>query len=146
MLARISDFFNTLLDVEDEKVHTAISLEIACAVLLCEVMRADGEFAENEKSLLHKLMLAHFSLTAEEIEEITSQAMLFSEQATDFYQFTSKINSHYTIEERIEIVRLLWKMAYADGELSSIEEHTIRRIGDLLHLRHGEYIQTKPQF
>jgi uncharacterized tellurite resistance protein B-like protein len=36
-------------------------------------------------------------------------------------------------------------MAYADGELASIEEHVIRKIGDLLQLRHAEYIQTKPR-
>ncbi|MDG2392136.1 MAG: TerB family tellurite resistance protein, partial [Thalassotalea sp.] len=33
--------------------------------------------------------------------------------------------------------------AYADGVLDAIEEHIIRRIADLLHLRHGEYIQCK---
>ncbi len=38
---------------------------------------------------------------------------------------------------------MLWKVAYADGELASIEEHIIRKIADLLHLRHSEYIQTK---
>ena len=41
------------------------------------------------------------------------------------------------------MLELLWQGAYADGELSSIEEHIIRKIADLLHLRHSEYIQTK---
>ena len=38
---------------------------------------------------------------------------------------------------------LLWQVAYADGELANIEEHIIRKIADLLHLRHSEYIATK---
>ena len=38
---------------------------------------------------------------------------------------------------------MLWRVAYADGELASIEEHIIRKIADLLHLRHSEYIATK---
>ena len=66
-----------------------------------------------------------------------------SENANDFYQFTSKLNQHYSLDDRIKIVTLLWQVAYADGELASIEEHIIRKIADLLHLRHSEYIATK---
>ena len=50
---------------------------------------------------------------------------------------------YYSLDERIKIVTLLWKVAYADGELANIEEHIIRKIADLLHLRHSEYIATK---
>lgn len=41
------------------------------------------------------------------------------------------------------MVELLWQVALADGELANIEEHIIRKIADLLHLNHTEYIQTK---
>ena len=81
----------------------------------------------------------------EEVKQIIDQALIQSEQATDFYQYTSKINQHFSIDQRITIVKQLWKMAYADGELASIEEHIIRKIADLLHLRHNEYIETKPR-
>ena len=86
-----------------------------------------------------------FNLNEEEVKEVIDQALIQSEQATDFYQYTSKINQHFSIEQRITIVKHLWNMAYADGELASIEEHIIRKIADLLHLRHAEYIQTKPR-
>ena len=41
------------------------------------------------------------------------------------------------------MVKNLWLLALADGEVSAVEEHTIRRIADLLHLRQSEYIQAK---
>jgi uncharacterized tellurite resistance protein B-like protein len=69
--------------------------------------------------------------------------LLLRESATDFFQFTSKINENYSLEQRIKMLELLWQVAYADGELASIEEHIIRKIADLLHLRHSEFIQTK---
>jgi uncharacterized tellurite resistance protein B-like protein len=37
----------------------------------------------------------------------------------------------------------MWKVAYADGELDKHEENIIRRIADLLHIRHSEYIRCK---
>lgn len=149
MLTKISSFFqsladdladNTGLEISDE-----VTIELACAVMLCEVMRADGHFDQQEQAKLALLLVEQFHLNEQEVKQIIDQALIQSEQATDFYRYTSKINQHFSIEQRITIVKQLWKMAYADGELASIEEHVIRKIADLLHLRHSEYIQTKPR-
>jgi len=143
MLNRISDFFNTLLNTEDDTAECHLSIEIACAVLLCEVMRADNVFTESEQDELGNILVTQFNLTKQEVITILEQAFELSENANDFYQFTSRLNQHYSLDERIKIVTLLWQVAYADGELASIEEHIIRKISDLLHLRHSEYIATK---
>lgn len=143
MFNKLKEFF-TLLDGDKTTTNRGeISLEIACAVLLCEVMRADGVFTEQEQEKLKLLLNKQFSLSADEVLTILEQALILSENASDFYQFTSKINQYYSIEEKIKIVTLLWQVAYADGELANIEEHIIRKISDLLHLRHTEYIATK---
>lgn len=143
MLNKISEFFNTLLHTEDDKAECQLSIEIACAVLLCEVMRADSVFTEHEQDELTLILTQQFNLTGQEVETILEQAFELSENANDFYRFTSKLNQHYSLDERIKIVTLLWQVAFADGELASIEEHIIRKIADLLHLRHSEYIATK---
>ena len=143
MLNKISDFFNTILNIEGDGAECQLSIEIACAVLLCEVMRADHVFTENEQDELSIILTKQFNLSGQEVETILVQAFELSENATDFYQFTSKLNQHYSLDERIKIVTLLWQVAYADGELANIEEHIIRKIADLLHLRHSEYIATK---
>lgn len=143
MLNKINAFFNNLLDLDENKAQCQISIEIACAVLLCEVMRADSVFTEKEQDELSIILSKQFNLTEQEVKTILEQAFELSENASDFYQFTSKLNQHYSLDERIKIVTLLWQVAYADGELASIEEHIIRKIADLLHLRHSEYIATK---
>lgn len=143
MLNKINAFFNSLLDVNDNKNQNPISVEIACAVLLCEVMRADSIFTEQEQDKLSAIMAKQFTLTAQEVDTVLAQAFELSENANDFYQFTSKLNQHLSLNERIKIVNLLWQVAYADGELANIEQHIIRKIADLLHLRHSEYIATK---
>ncbi len=143
MLDKISNFFNTLLAQDDNEKNNELSVEIACAVLLCEVMRADSVFTETEQNQLTIILTEKFNLNTQEVNNILEQAFVLSENANDFYQFTSKLNQHYSLDERITIVTLLWQVAYADGELASIEEHIIRKIADLLHLRHSEYIATK---
>jgi uncharacterized tellurite resistance protein B-like protein len=149
MLTKISTFFQNLANDLNEntlqKNPDEVTIEVACAVLLCEVMRADGHFDQQEQAKLAVLLVEQFQLNEQEIKQIIDQALIQSEQATDFYRYTSKINKHFTLEQRITMVKQLWNMAYADGELASIEEHIIRKIADLLHLRHSEYIQTKPR-
>jgi len=149
MLTKINSFFqslaNDLTESSAEQNSEEVTIEVACAVLLCEVMRADGHFDQHEQAKLALLLVEQFNLNEDEVKQIIDQALIQSEQATDFYRYTSKINEHFTIEQRITVVKQLWNMAYADGELASIEEHVIRKIADLLHLRHGEYIQTKPR-
>ncbi|WP_281559690.1 TerB family tellurite resistance protein [Thalassomonas sp. RHCl1] len=143
MLTKITMFFQFLNDGAASENEQEISLEIACAVLLCEVMRADEHFDPQEQAHINKILMAQFQLTPAEVDEIIDQAIKLSEHATDFYQFTSKINRHYSLEQRINMVCLLWQLAYADGELAAIEEHIIRKISDLLYLNHQEYIQAK---
>lgn len=142
MLSKISAFFQSLAETENSQ-ENEISLEIACSVLLCEVMLADGQLDDTEKAKLNDIISSQFQLTDIEVAEIIQHALLLCENATDFYQFTSKINESYSLEQRIKMLELLWQVAYADGDLASIEEHIIRKIADLLHLRHSEYIQTK---
>ena len=142
MLSKINVFFQSLGEESNQQV-SEISLEIACSVLLCEVMLADGQLDASEQNKLSTILSKKFQLSNEEVKDIIQRSLTICENATDFYQFTSKINDNYSTEQRIAMLELLWKVAYADGELASIEEHIIRKIADLLHLRHSEYIQTK---
>lgn len=142
MLSKLSLFFKSLT-INSEQQQDPLSLELACAVLLSEVMRADGQLSTNEQEKLTSIMQDEFTLSTAEISEILAKAIELSENATDFYQFTKTLNQHYNLEQKMQIVSLLWQVAYADGELASIEQHIIRKIADLLHLNHSEYIQVK---
>lgn len=143
MIDKITDFFKQLNTPFQQDNSAAPSLEIACTVLLYEVMKADGALQESERLSLKNIISKHFNLKAAEINDIVKEAVRLSEDATDFYQFTTKINEHYPVEQKMKMLSYLWQLAYADGELASIEEHIIRKISDLLGLRHSEYIQTK---
>jgi len=142
MLAKITAFFQSLAEPENLE-KNVLSVEMACTVLLCEVMRADGHLDESEQNLLTSMIAKQFTLPTDEVTALIKQAITLSENAIDFHQFTSKINHHYSPQEKTHIVTLLWQLAMADGDVASIEEHIIRRIADLLHLSHAEYIRAK---
>ncbi|WP_286234711.1 TerB family tellurite resistance protein [Thalassotalea sediminis] len=143
MIDKISAFLTSLKQGSEESIEESITIELACTVLLCEVMRADGLINNQERQHLSQLVSQKFLCNSNTADALIEEAIELCEQANDFHRFTSIVNRHYQPEEKIKIIALLWQLALADDHLAAIEEHTIRRIADLLHLRHSEYITAK---
>ena len=68
---------------------------------------------------------------------------LEADQAVDHFQFVRLVNEHYDYADKVELVELMWQLAYADEQLDALEEHRIRKLADLLFVRHSDFIRTK---
>ena len=75
--------------------------------------------------------------------EIIDLARKEHADSIDYFQFTSLINQHYSAAQRIELIEKLWLIAFADNVLDKHEEHVIRRIADLIHVAHSDFMKTK---
>ncbi len=82
-------------------------------------------------------------LGSDEVAEIVELAHEESREATSLHQFTRLINDSHELEDKKRLMTALWQVAYADGRLDKYEEQLLRRIAELLHLRHPEFIQAK---
>lgn len=145
MLAAIERFFRDRLQAREgsEAGLAADGLPLACAALMFEVVRADRSIEDAERARLRALLRAEFELDAEDLDAVEALAEQEVEEAVDLYQFTRLIAEHTGVEERIALVEQLWQVAFADGELDVLEEHTIRRVAGLLHVRHSDLIAAK---
>ncbi|MEJ2426718.1 MAG: TerB family tellurite resistance protein, partial [Candidatus Thiodiazotropha sp.] len=63
--------------------------------------------------------------------------------STDYFQFTSLINKHYSAEQKVWLIEALWRVAFADQKLHQYEEHVIRRLSELLYVPHSDFIAAK---
>lgn len=141
MLEAIQQFFQRTLVTSDEE--EGPTLELATAALLCEVIRADYHNDQRELDALRSMLLRQFSIDEAAVDELMTIARQEVEHAVDHYQFVSLIKDSYSYAQRAELIRLMWQLAYADGELSPLEEHRIRRLADLLYVRHSDFIRAK---
>ena len=82
-------------------------------------------------------------LEAEMVEELLRLSREEVAEATSVYQFTREINEHFELDKKMNLLTAMWRVAYADGYLDKHEEGIIRRVADLLHIRHNEYIRCK---
>ncbi|TFH86795.1 TerB family tellurite resistance protein [Billgrantia azerbaijanica] len=145
MLDRIQHFFQQALADPGTGDTSAPTLELATAALLFEVARADYHLDERELSLLRDQLGRHFALAPDALDELMRLAREEAEQAVDHYQFVSLIKQHYGYPERCGLVRMMWTLALADGESHHLEEHRIRRLAELLHVGHSDFIRAKLQ-
>ena len=118
-------------------------LKTAVAALLIEVMRVDTLQQDDELKTLTFTLKKYFQLTDEEVDELMQSAGKSLDEAIDYFQFSKQINNQCSAQQRIDIVELLWRLAYADGELDPQEEYVIRRVANLLYVTHEDFIAAK---
>ena len=145
MITRFITFFEQKLSVTEVESAEEIEhrLQLASAVLLLEVAQADRDYSDQERNRIQQAITAKFSLSEEDTQQLMSLADQKSHQATDYHQFTSLLNKEFSNQQKIRLIELMWQVAYADGELDPYEDHFIRKISDLLYLRHGELLSAR---
>lgn len=142
MFLKLKQFFITQLVLEDEK-DEQTQLQLAAAALLIELSRADYHRDPEEQRTIENALRKSFGLDEQQLAELVALAEDENRDATSLYQFTSLIKDHYSAEQRYDLVKMLWEVALADGEISKYEDYLIRKIADLIYLPHSEFIRAK---
>lgn len=143
MIASIQEWFKSHLEIDNNNNDNQHTIELATAVLLYEVMRADHKFEQLEQDSYRKQLEKHFSLSEVELETLCQLSQSKADGAADYQQFTRVINDKYGADEKRAVLDSLWSVAYADHQLSPDEDYTIRKIADLLYIPHSQFIQSK---
>lgn len=119
------------------------ALRLAIGVLLVEIMRADNDIHDDERTTVSQALQETFALSDADVAQLLDSALEASNEAYDLHRFTSEINRQCDREQRIRIIEHLWKVVWADGSLSAHENHLMRRLADLLHVSHADYVTVK---
>lgn len=145
MLRALKDIFDNLVgaDADPTPEERKRALQLATAVLLVEVMRADNSKASLERQAVVAALQQRFALDEAALVQLLAQAEQAAENAYDYHHFTASINDCCTQEQKIQIVESMWQVAYADARLDAYEHHIISKIAGLLYVTHGEYIAAK---
>lgn len=116
---------------------------LAASALMIEVATADQSFDNTELDALLVILAREFMLTPDQLDSLVLNAKQQSKDATSLYQFTRQVNDDCSNQEKYRLMLGLWQVAYADGSLDKYEEHIIRRIADLIHLPHTQFMRAK---
>ena len=145
MLRTLKDLFDSLRPAAPGSDPQAAehALQLATAVMLVEVMRADADMHADERGAVLAALRDKFALADDEATRLAELAETTSRNATDLFAFTSRINDSFEMPQKLRMIEHMWRVAYADGRLSEHERHVLWRIADLLHVPQGAYVNAR---
>ena len=118
-------------------------LRLATAAILLETAYADGTFSPAEDGNVEAFLTTKFALSPDDAQKLLDAADEIRKNMVDHFAFTHYIRKNTPLEERIEMVKTMWRMVYSDGKLTESENYLVRKIADLLGLEHHVMIDTK---
>ena len=119
-------FFNK----EEEKNYTSNFVKIGA--LLIHAAKIDENYSKEEEEIIKKTLL---SLGADKnnLESIIKKAKLSEENANQILDFTREIKN-LGEEDKIKIVKSLWKIIYSNKDADIYETNLMRRLSGLLYI------------
>ena len=134
---------NFFQESPDKNIQHKNKIELATAVLMIEISLADENTGDEEYKTIKKILLEKFDLDEAKIDTLISLAEDEVDHAISLHEFSETINNELSTYEKTNIIENLWRVAYADAYIHKYEEYYIRKIADLLHVSHSDYIKTK---
>ncbi len=110
------------------------AMQLAASALLVETAIMDGRFDEAERTTIQRLLAARFSLESSTAGALIAEAEDAVGESHQLFRFTKAINDHFSAEQRVELMEMLWEVAYADGVVDAYEENLLRRIAGLIYV------------
>lgn len=128
---------------ENNEVEDDVLIYKAAGALMLEIARADNDVEVIETDEIISSLREIFQDLNLGEEEFLSDLKELVEESISTYEFTHVINEQCSRDEKIKILEALWRVSYVDGRIDKYEEYFIRKIMDLLHLSHSDFIKAK---
>ena len=141
MLSRIVSLFAPNEKPIQESAEERIRL--ATCVILLEVAGADNEFTATECEHIIATLRNRFGLGQDDAEELIKTSETRRASSSDLWKFTNIVNSTCSNNEKLDIIREVWRVIFSDGTLDGHEDYVIHKLCRLMNLTHPQLIEAK---
>ncbi|MEA4937153.1 MAG: TerB family tellurite resistance protein [Paludibacter sp.] len=136
-----------------EKVHseqtynrrtTEADFKASLLVMMACVMKADGNVQKTELSVVKRFLVANFG------EEGALDALQMLKKLLDRpineVEVASQINLYMNYSAKLQLIRLLFDIAYADGDVNVAELNVIQRISNTFNISSADFQSLKAPY
>jgi uncharacterized tellurite resistance protein B-like protein len=109
-------------------------LQIAVAALLVHAALMDDTFDIAERRTIERLLAARFALAPEAVQHLLATAERRAEDSSQLYPFIRLAVERLDEQGRVQLIEMMWEVAYADGVLDPDEDALLRRVAGLLYI------------
>ena len=116
-----------------QKKESSENKNILVASLLIHAARIDENYTDIEKKIIKKAIMHLNEISSDEAEKLLTHAEKKEEESNQIIEFTREVKK-YSMEFRLKIIEIIWKIVYSDGTSDDYESNLIRRICGLLYI------------
>ena len=131
---------------KEEKKEKPKNLKLIALCLAFEVANADNDIDSREKDLILEKIKESIDVSVLTDKEIYGIIQEESKKRVSFYDIINDINKNLNKKEKVDVLKMLWEIAYADNVLDIDEERIIRRSAEMLGIKPSIVLQTKEEF
>ena len=129
-----------------EKKENLDNKDVLVAALLIHAAKMDENYTDVEKKIIKKALINLNNISSDQAVDLIKHAEKKENESNQIVEFAREIKK-YSMEYRLKIIEVIWKIVYSDGISDSYETNLIRRICGLLYISDKEngIIKTKVQ-
>ena len=105
--------------------------KLSVAALLVHLAAVDGEISATERTMIKSVLMDQYDLDEASVDKLIKDAAARDAEAVDLYKFTSTLSS-LELEDRIEIIRMMWTVVFADQTNHEMEDNMVWRVAELI--------------
>ena len=136
-------FFPSSSGSHDDNRSDDDQLQLATCILLIEVSKSDDDYDVDEQKKIKSLLQKKFEMSKDEIENIYALCDKEHNRMTSLFEWTDIINKECNYEQKCIIIGFMWDIAFIDSKIDKYEDLTIRKVSDLIHVKHKDFISMK---
>ena len=122
-----------LKNIFKKKDETLTKKYILVAALLVHAAKIDNNYTEAERKIIKKTIIDLGVSSTNDAQIILINAEKKEKDSNQIVEFTREIKKN-SIEFRLKIIEILWKIVYSDGTNDNYETNLIRRVCGLLYV------------
>ena len=111
-----------------ENENNEFDYDLVSVYLAYEVARADGEIDLKDNR---------------NVDDVINDIEQYSQDNASLHDLITEINSSFNKNEKHFLISSLWTVAYATNGLDKYEDALIRKITDLLNIKHVDMLKLK---
>ncbi len=115
------------------KKKTSEDKNILVAALLVHAAKMDENYTDVEKKIIKNALINLNNITQDEASNLIKNAEEKEKKSNQIIEFTREIKK-YSMEYRLKIIEVIWKIVYSDDVTDSYESNLVRRICGLLYV------------
>ena len=117
--------------------------QLSAACLLLSVAHADEILENEELQTIEDILIDFFTITANDCEKLVQEAMDMMKNSTGLFEFGQHLNTTFDKDDKRDFITCIFEVAYADGNLHYLENHTVKKIANILNINRQDILISK---